>query len=173
MKIEHEPDISKNCSINATSPCDADCVIVYSIITVLPSELVPAIFGRDNTTINGPVLLLSSAVKVIAVFGFEVANIFSKLFTNSWALYLWYRPSGRVVPKIGPSRSQSWHATYSVRLLALAVQSSSRVRFPRPNNVSVRLSVLVRNGAGCSSSSWRMLPSRHLPFVPRSIPMSF
>ena len=119
MKIEHEPDISKNCSINATSPCDADCVIVYSIITVLPSELVPAIFGRDNTTINGPLLLLlpvacgsgsvnpwilpqrtlrSSPVKVIAVLGLEAANNFLKRFTNSWV---------PMVPAVRTGRSEN------------------------------------------------------------------
>ena len=62
IKIEHEPDIFKNCSIDITAPCDADCVIVYSTILLPPSELVPAIFGRDNKTINGPVLLEDGAI---------------------------------------------------------------------------------------------------------------
>ena len=106
--MEHEPDASKNCSIVATVLCDALCSIVYSTSNVLLSSKPPIILGRDNTTINGPSNAdddddddgALSPVKVIATFGEEDSNTFSKLFTNFWV-------ETTAAPRLGRSKNRT------------------------------------------------------------------
>ena len=104
IKMEHEPpDVSINCVIDTTAPCDFDCVSVYSMM------LLPFIRGRESTTIKGTVLLSAAdavvLVKVMAAFGAEVSNSLSKCSTKFWVA---------IIPAVCTGRSEKTTVSFPI-----------------------------------------------------------
>ena len=71
--------MSKNCSIETTAPCDADCVNVYSM------TLLPNIMGRNSTRINGPLLLVSADAVVVGSL-LVVLKIMAAFLHPDWVI---------------------------------------------------------------------------------------